>query len=55
MPPIGPSTDTVTGAEAVLAGLDDEQRTAAQAVSGPVCILAGAGTGNTRAITHRIA
>jgi len=55
MPPIGPSTDTVTGAEAVLAGLDDEQRTAAQAVSGPVCILAGAGTGKTRTITHRIA
>jgi DNA helicase-2/ATP-dependent DNA helicase PcrA len=43
------------GAEAVLAGLDDEQREAAAAVSGPVCILAGAGTGKTRTITHRIA
>jgi DNA helicase II / ATP-dependent DNA helicase PcrA len=42
-------------AEAVLAALDDEQRTAAQAVTGPVCILAGAGTGKTRTITHRIA
>jgi DNA helicase-2/ATP-dependent DNA helicase PcrA len=45
----------VRGAEAVLAQLDDEQRAAAQAVSGPVCILAGAGTGKTRTITHRVA
>jgi DNA helicase-2/ATP-dependent DNA helicase PcrA len=42
-------------AAAVLRGLDPEQQAAAQAVRGPVCILAGAGTGKTRAITHRIA
>ena len=42
-------------AEAVLAGLDPEQEQAARAVHGPVCILAGAGTGKTRTITHRIA
>ena len=43
------------GAEAVLAALDPEQREVALAVRGPVCVLAGAGTGKTRAITHRIA
>jgi len=42
-------------ADEILSSLDPQQRSVATALKGPVCVIAGAGTGKTRAITHRLA
>jgi DNA helicase II / ATP-dependent DNA helicase PcrA len=50
-----PPDASLSRPEALLANLDPEQQEVALAARGPVCVLAGAGTGKTRAVAHRIA
>ena len=54
-PGIAKERSTLARKKDILAGLDPDQRQAAEIIHGPLLIIAGPGTGKTRTLTHRVA
>jgi uncharacterized protein (TIGR00375 family) len=54
-PALSPAGPVSSGRAGLLAGLDAEQCRAAEALDGPLLVVAGPGSGKTRMLTHRLA